>query len=96
MVSKPTGEVEEAQEDDQRVSVFGIAATVARLASLRTDELRLVQRNVSYSCGQMGNGDRSDINIFYYKKNSKRKKKYIHLLILAKAEKTLSIACIIT
>lgn len=39
VVSKPTGEVEEAQEDDQCVSVFGIAATVARLTSLRTDEL---------------------------------------------------------
>lgn len=66
MVSKPESEMEEAQEDNQRVPVFGIAATVARLASLRTDDLRLVHRNVSYSCGQMGNGDRSDINSFYH------------------------------
>lgn len=74
VVSKPTGEVEEAQEDDQCVSVFGFAATVARLTSLRTDELWLVQRNVPYSCGQMGNGDRSDINIFYYKQFEEKKK----------------------
>lgn len=67
MVSKSTGQVEEAQEDDQRVPVFGIAVTVARLATLWTDELRPVQRNVPYPRGQMGNGDRSDINSqFYY------------------------------
>lgn len=67
MVSKSTSQVEEAQEDDQRVPVFGIAVTVAWLATLWTDELRPMQRNVPYPRGQMGNGDRSDINSqFYY------------------------------
>lgn len=52
MVSKPTGKVEEAQEDDECVPVLGIAATVARFASLRSDELGLVRRrNVPYPCG---------------------------------------------
>lgn len=66
MVSKSPGEVEEAQEDDERVPVFRIVATVAWLASFRCDELGVVRRwDVSHSCGQMGNGDRSDINRVY-------------------------------
>lgn len=66
MVSESPSEVEEAQEDDERFPVFGIVATVTRLASFRSDELGVVRRwNVSHSCGQMGNGDRSDINRFY-------------------------------
>jgi len=52
VVSKPAGKVEEAQEDDERVPVFGIAATVARFASLRSDELGPVRRrDVPYPCG---------------------------------------------
>lgn len=39
MVSKSAGEVEEAQEDDQRVPIFGSAATVAHSTTLWTDEL---------------------------------------------------------
>lgn len=66
MVSKSPSEVEETQEDDERVPVFRIAATVARFASFRSDELGVVRRwDVSHSCGQMGNGDRSDINRLY-------------------------------
>lgn len=66
VVSKSAGKVEETQEDDQRVPIFGSAATVAHPTSLWTDELGLVQRNVSYPRGQMGNGNRSDINSAYY------------------------------
>lgn len=66
VVSKSSGEVEEAQEDDERVPVFRLAVTVARPAALRRDELRAVRRrDVPYPRGQMGNGDRSDINSFY-------------------------------